>query len=187
MQHDMHPSDLSFDEARHAFVRLGAPNVPSDPDELKHVRNRLIRRYHESGSTPDEHKLALLIAAYRVLLNGQEPEEPFFDTESPRDWQVFGCDGSVLLPGSLVRCTTRQFKQVARTAAATLRQGFRRPWAVLLQERGVHHQVVLIFARGYDVQPALPIPVDARGPNPMLDRFLPQRVVAAANSVVPAA
>jgi len=185
MEHQVHARDLSFEEARLAFVRLGAAEVPADPVALKAVRNLLLRRYHETGSSPDVQKLALLISAYRVLQAGRE-EEPAWDPEIPRDWRVFGCDGAVLMPGSLVRCRSAQYGQVSRTAIATLRQGFRRPWAVLLHDGADYGHMLLIFARGRDVVPPLPIPVDGRGRNPMLDRFLPQRITAAVENVVPA-
>jgi len=179
-----HQVELTYDDARSMFFRLGAPEVPTDPAALKAVRNQLLRRYHESGSMPDQYKLVQVISAYRVLQAGRV-EEPVWTSEPVQDWQVFGCDGSVLLPGCPVRCRPSQFGQVSRTAVATLRQGFRRPWAVLLHDGTEFSQMLLIFARGRDIDPPLPIPVDARGHNPMLDRFLPQRITAAADRLVP--
>ena len=113
---------------------------------------RLLKMYHEAGTTPNPERLTLINAARDVLRTCGDDVLPIAHTFEAKTYVVWAWRGGHLVRGETVESSPEQFPQIARTALQQMSLGFLQPSAILLQDIADKWTLWLIHAEG-DIAP----------------------------------
>lgn len=162
--------DMSPQDARRFFQRLGHPDI-NDLDDLKKARADLVRKYHhDGGSTPSAEMIKTVNVAFAALRDEiARAPEPIEEDEA--DYTIWGWTERGFMRGTTVRCGPSQFPAVIEAAVRDMTHGFRRPRAIFLQRDGSKFELLLVYADGRDIRPRV-LKMYAPDGNPAGDRNL---------------
>lgn len=172
--------EMSEPEAEAVFGREGYNARSMDKDALRDAWVQLQRRYHEGGSTPNPTRIAAINGAYDTLKNrAQQPvDSEVPDASDPVTYQVWGWDGRLFTKGFTVQCPPTTMSELPRMANERLRQGFRRPKAILIEpvSPGGRRSMTLIAVDGRPVPHASHGVIADPGQDPVFRSWLQAQV-----------
>jgi hypothetical protein len=139
------PGKMSCDAALSVFHQEG--EYPSQAT-LRQSWLRLLKKYHEVGTTPNPARLTLINAARDVLRTCGEDILPISNTSDAKTYVVWAWRGGHLVRGETVESSPEQFPQIASAALQQMSLGFLQPSAILLQDIADKWTLWLIHAGG---------------------------------------
>jgi hypothetical protein len=143
------PEKMSGEYALSVFHQEG--EYPSQAT-LRQSWLRLLKKYHEAGTTPDQERMTEINAARDVLRTCGEDVLPIANTSEAKTYVVWAWRGGYLVRGETVECSPAQFPQIASVAVQQMSLGFLLPSAILLQDIADKWTLWLIYAGG-DIAP----------------------------------
>ena len=143
------PGKMSCDAALSVFHQEG--EYPSQAT-LRQSWLRLLKKYHEVGTTPNPERLTLINAARDVLRTCGDDVLPIAHTSALKTYVVWAWRGEHLVKGVTVESSPERFSQIATAALRHMSLGFLQPSAILLQDIEDKWTLWLIYAGG-DIAP----------------------------------